>query len=81
MSKTILDERAKGPFKDWSDFQTRVKGVGEKSAVKLSAAGLQVNGKSKDGAPMTAKPGDAKATKAAPAAAAKPADTKKPATM
>jgi competence protein ComEA len=68
MSKAILDERAKGEFKDWADFEKRVKGVGDKSSAKLSAAGLQVNGKSKDGAPMTAKPADAKAAKAAPAA-------------
>jgi competence protein ComEA len=89
MSKTILDERAKGEFKDWADFEKRVKGVGDKSAVKLSAAGLQVNGKSKDGAPITTKPADAKPAKAAPAAsaakpsasAAKPADAKKSATM
>jgi competence protein ComEA len=54
MSKTIMAERAKGEFKDWADFQKRVKGVGDKTAVKLSEAGLQVNGKSKDGAPMKA---------------------------
>lgn len=54
MSKTIIDERAKGEFKDWADFQKRVKGVGEKRAAKLSEAGLQVNGKSKEGAPMAA---------------------------
>jgi competence protein ComEA len=71
MSKAILDERAKGEFKDWADFEKRVKGVGDKSSAKLSAAGLQVNGKSKEGAPMStgAKPADAKAAKAAPAAA------------
>jgi competence protein ComEA len=51
-SKAILDERTKGgEFKDWADFEKRVKGIGDKNAVKLSAAGLQVNGKSKDGAP------------------------------
>ena len=45
MSKSILDERKKGgDFKDWADFQDRVKGVGEKNAVKLSDAGLTVNG-------------------------------------
>ncbi len=73
MSKAILDERAKGEFKDWADFEKRVKGVGEKSSAKLSAAGLQVNGKSKDGAPMAAKPADAKAAKAAAAPAVKAA--------
>lgn len=78
MSKTILDARAKGgDFKDWPDFEKRVKGVGEKRAAQLSKAGLQVNGKSLEGAPMDA----AAATGAKPAdkadktdkAAAKPA--------
>jgi len=55
MSKTIIDARTKGgDFKDWADFQKRVKGVGDKRAVQLSKAGLQVNGQSKDGAPMAA---------------------------
>jgi competence protein ComEA len=44
MSKKILDERKKGGnFKDWPDFQTRVKGIGEKNSAKLSKAGLTVN--------------------------------------
>jgi competence protein ComEA len=79
MSKTIIDERAKGEFKDWGDFQKRVKGVGEKRAAKLSEAGLQVNGKSKDGAAMAkpedkaAKPGKAAKTAAKPEAAARTA--------
>jgi competence protein ComEA len=82
MSKTIMDERAKGEFKDWADFQKRVKGVGDKSAAKLSKAGLQVNGKSKDGAPMekmdkmdekAAKPAKASKTAAKPEAGAKAA--------
>jgi competence protein ComEA len=75
MSKKIIDERAKGgEFKDWADFQKRVKGVGEKNGAKLSAAGLQVNGKSKDGAAMATKPADAKPAEAKPAEA-KPAKT------
>lgn len=45
MSKMILDERAKGEFKDWADFRQRVKGIGDKKAMKLSEAGLVVNGK------------------------------------
>jgi competence protein ComEA len=78
MSKTILDERSKGgEFKDWADFQKRVKGVGDKSAMKLSQNGLQVNGKSKEGADM-AKPADGKAAKpAADAKMAKPASDAK----
>lgn len=55
-SKAIMDERKKGEFKDWSDFEQRVKGIGEKSAVKLSEAGLQVNGKSRDGAAIKTAP-------------------------
>lgn len=75
MSKTIIDERAKGEFKDWADFQKRVKGVGEKRAAKLSEAGLQVNGKSKDGAPMAAHAGTP--TAKADEKAAKPAKASK----
>jgi competence protein ComEA len=50
-SKAIMEERAKGEFKDWGDLEKRVKGIGEKNAVKLSEAGLMVNGKSREGAP------------------------------
>jgi competence protein ComEA len=80
-SKQIVEERTKnGNFKDWADFQKRVKGVGDKSATKLSQAGLQVNGQSKEGAPMVA-PAEAKAAKPAKAAKSaakgdKPADAK-----
>ncbi len=58
-SKAILSEREKhGNFKDWSDLERRVKGIGGRNAVKLSAAGLTVNGQQ-----------HAPATKAANAAA------------
>ena len=40
ISAKIVEERKKGNFKDWTDFVTRVKGVGEKSASNMSAAGL-----------------------------------------
>lgn len=47
-SKAILAERTKGGnFKDWVDFESRVKGIGEKNAIKLSDAGLTVNGQAK----------------------------------
>ena len=78
MSKAILDERSKGEFKDWADFQKRVKGVGDKKAAKLSEAGLQVNGKGKEGA-VVAKAEAKAAAKAAPGAKdakAKPAEGK-----
>jgi competence protein ComEA len=46
LSKRILDARGEGSFKDWPDLMNRVKGVKDKSAAKLSAEGLTVNGKS-----------------------------------
>ena len=48
-SQAILDARKKdGNFKDWGDLQTRVKGIGDKNASKLSKAGLTVNGVAKE---------------------------------
>lgn len=50
LSKAILAERTRGgDFKDWADFQKRVKGVGEKNSVKFSVEGLLVNGQPKPG--------------------------------
>jgi competence protein ComEA len=46
----IIDARKQGPFKDWSDLITRVKGIGSKNAVKFSAEGLTVGGASYSGA-------------------------------
>jgi len=68
LSQRILDARKQGEFKDWPDFMQRVKGVKEKSAAKLSAEGLTVNGQSFSGAAAPAK-----TSKAAKAAEAKPA--------
>lgn len=75
MSKKILEERtAHGAFKDWADLQKRVKGIGDKSSVNLSAAGLRVNGQAKGGAAAdasaSAKPAAASAS-ASKAASAK----------
>lgn len=50
LSKRILEARKQGEFKDWSDLMTRVKGVKEKKADKLSKEGVTVNGKAYDGA-------------------------------
>jgi competence protein ComEA len=72
MSKMIIDERTKGgEFKDWADFEKRVKGIGPKNGKKLSMAGLQVAGKSMDGGDMKAM--EPKAAKAKAAPEAKPA--------
>jgi competence protein ComEA len=46
LSKRIIDARKQSEFKDWPDFMSRVKGVKEKQATKLSAEGLTVNGQS-----------------------------------
>jgi competence protein ComEA len=43
-SKAIVAERKKGDFKDWADFISRVKGIGDKKAEALSKEGLTVNG-------------------------------------
>ncbi|MFZ3081276.1 ComEA family DNA-binding protein [Rhodoferax ferrireducens] len=48
-TKLIIAERKKGEFKNWDDFVTRVKGVGDKSAAKFSAEGLTVSGAKYEG--------------------------------
>lgn len=76
MSGKILDERKKGAFKDWNDFVTRVKGVGEGNAAKFSAEGLTVGGTTfKGAAPAAAKKDEKPAAKAED----KKADAAKPA--
>ena len=57
-TRLITAERKKGEFKNWQDFIDRVKGIGEKSAARLSENGLTVNGESFKG--LAAK--DARAT-------------------
>ena len=44
MSTRILDARKTGAFKDWTDLQSRVKGVRSGNAAKFSADGLTVGG-------------------------------------
>ena len=70
LSKRILDARAKGEFKDWGDFMSRVKGVKAKTATKLSGQGLTVNGKSFDDTAVVDKAGKGE-TKAQATAKAK----------
>lgn len=77
MSTKIVDARKSGPFADWGDLQTRVKGVGHGNATKFSADGLTVNGTAYAGT-APAKP--AKVTNTDKADKAKvPATEKKPA--
>ncbi|MDQ5896775.1 MAG: hypothetical protein RLZZ592_1931 [Pseudomonadota bacterium] len=44
ISTRILEERKKGPFRDWADVMERVKGVKQASATRFSGGGLTVNG-------------------------------------
>ena len=76
-SKLIMSERKKGAFKDWDDFITRVKGVGENRAAKLSADGLTVGSASFKPAAGTEKSMPAKAADSGKAAAAKTKDVAK----
>jgi competence protein ComEA len=56
-SRAILDERKKnGNFKDWPDLEQRVRGIGDRNSVKLSAAGLVVNGQPKNTSMTADKP-------------------------
>ena len=56
-SKVIMTERQKAEFKNWDDLISRVKGLGEKSAAKLSESGLTVSGTSYKPAAATPKAG------------------------
>ena len=69
-SKQIVAERKKAEFKNWDDLISRVKGLGDKTAAKLSEGGLTVGGASYKPA------ADAKKAAAAPAAAPAKAETK-----
>ena len=55
ISGKIVDERKKGNFKDWGDFISRVKGVGEGNAAKFSSEGLTIGGAGFKGAAASKK--------------------------
>ncbi len=76
MSTRILEERQKAPFKDWDDFVSRVKGVGESTATKFSQDGLTVNGKTYRHAKGKGAKGHEKAQKADKTASEPSADAK-----
>lgn len=75
----IIDERKNGNFKDWNDLITRVKGIGETNAAKLSEGGLTVGGASFKGAAPAAAPAAKKEDKPAAPAAATAKKEEKPA--
>ena len=63
-SKTIVDERKKhGDFKNWEDFISRTKGIGESKASSLSKEGLTVNGTAYSKAAVKAEKKEAKEEK------------------
>ena len=64
-SKLIISERKKAEFRDWQDFISRVKGVGENRAAKLSAEGLTVGGAAYKATAAGAKKDEKKDAKAA----------------
>ena len=45
LTQAILNERQKALFKDWGDVTTRIKGIGQQKASKLSDQGVRVQGK------------------------------------
>lgn len=48
LSQAILSERNNGgDFKDWADFESRVKGMKSKKALQLSNKGLTIQGLSR----------------------------------
>ena len=80
LSGNIVDERKKSNFKDWADFISRVKGMGDKNAAKFSSEGLTVNGASLKGeAPAAAKAAPAAKAAAPVTPAATPATAAMPA--
>lgn len=44
ITRQIMDERQKAPFRDWPDVMHRVKGIGPKKAASLSEQGIRVQG-------------------------------------
>lgn len=44
LTKELMNERKKAPFKDWEDVTSRVKGLGPQKASSLSEQGVRVQG-------------------------------------
>jgi competence protein ComEA len=55
MTRDIMNERQKAPFRDWTDVMQRVKGIGPKKAASLSEQGVRVQGQSYGQAPADPK--------------------------
>jgi len=57
LTKAVMDERKKAPFKTWEDATSRVKGLGPQKASSLSEQGVRVQG-----SPYNVKVADQKTT-------------------
>ena len=44
LTREVIAERKRAPFRDWSDVMQRVKGIGPKKAYSLSEQGVRVQG-------------------------------------
>jgi competence protein ComEA len=67
--RIVKEREAHGPYRDWTDFERRVKGVGGKRAASLSESGLNIDGQALSNAPG----GPAKADAAEAPATSEPA--------
>lgn len=56
LTKEVMNERKKAPFKDWEDATSRVKGLGPQKASSLSAQGVRVQGSAYTGKAAEKKP-------------------------
>jgi len=76
LTKAVMDERKKAPFKDWEDATSRVKGLGPQKASSLSEQGVRVQGSAYNVKVADKKPAASKDVSADKAAAkpTKPAD-------
>lgn len=44
LTREVMTEREKAPFRNWPDVMQRVKGIGPKKATNLSEQGVRVQG-------------------------------------
>ncbi len=51
LTREVMTEREKAPFRNWPDVMQRVKGIGPKKAANLSEQGVRVQGQGYDQAP------------------------------
>ncbi|PUE40113.1 helix-hairpin-helix domain-containing protein [Limnohabitans sp. Bal53] len=56
LTKELMSERQKAPFKDWEDATSRVKGLGPQKASSLSEQGVRVQGSAYSGKAADKKP-------------------------